>query len=223
LRYRTLLFDLDHTLFDSDSAEALAFTHALGRSDAAEILPAYRIINLAMWAAVEDGIMTAMQLRTARFEKLVTEQDLDHDPMQLADAFTWGLGNFGELYPGARQFLDALHGHHPMGLISNGLSEVQRARIERLHLARYFDSIVISSEVGCAKPGREIFDIAMKQLGSPDRDTAMIIGDSLSSDIRGGRNAGLATCWFNPHRAPRPDDDIVDHDIARLDALLGLV
>jgi 2-haloacid dehalogenase len=225
--YTALLFDLDHTLLDSDASETQAFEHALasaGIAEPARYLPAYVEINRALWARVERGELLATQVRTLRFAQLTATAGLDASPDLLADAFAAGLGAYGELYPGTREVLDALVAEPavPLALVTNGLSEVQRARIERLALARYFQVIVISSELGVAKPAPAIFEAALAGLGAPARSAALMIGDSLSSDMQGGRNTGIATCWYNPHRRPG-GEGLADHDIATLDALLALI
>lgn len=226
--YATLLFDLDHTLFDSDASEAQAFAHALavaGVDEPARHFPVYDAINRGLWAAVERGELATAAIKLTRFERLVVAAELDADPHLLADAFLAGMGQFGELYPDAHDVLGALtaRGGLRLALITNGLSEVQRARIARLGLAPYFDAIVVSSEVGVAKPARAIFDVAFAQLGEPPRTTAVMIGDSPSSDLRGGRTAGVATCWFNPHRRPAPDRALIDHEITALADVLALL
>jgi len=226
VRYTAVLFDLDHTLLDSDASEAHAFERALtsaGIADAGRHLPAYQAINLALWAQVERGELSPAQLRTARFAQMVASTGIVAVPEALADAFASGLGAHGELYPGARDLLDALAAEPTvaLALVTNGISEVQRARIARLDLARYFDVIAISSELGTAKPAAAIFDIALTGLGA-DRSHAVMIGDSLTSDMQGARNAGIATCWYNPHRRPG-GDSLVDHEIATLDAALAVV
>jgi len=227
MRYTALLLDLDHTLLDSDASEALAFEHALasaGVVDPARHLPAYNQINRALWAQVERGEITTAHLRTARFAQLLDASQIDASPTALADAFTHGLGAYGDLYPGVRDVLDALAAEPTisLALVTNGLSDVVRARIARLDLARYFRAIAISSELGTAKPAPAIFEHALTGLGSPARHAALVVGDSLSSDIQGGRNAGLATCWYNPQRRPG-GDSLVDHEIATHEALLALV
>jgi YjjG family noncanonical pyrimidine nucleotidase len=228
VRYTTILLDLDHTLFDSDASEALAFEQAMasaGIVDPARHLPAYQQINRALWAQVERGELTAAQLRTARFAQMIAATRIDASAGALADAFAIGLGAHGELYPGVRDVLDALIAEPgvSLALVTNGISEIQRARIARLELGRYFEAIAISSELGTAKPAATIFEIALTGLGARAKATAVMVGDSLSSDIRGGRNAGIATCWYNPHRHPAGGDGLVDHEIATLDALLALV
>lgn len=225
--YATLLFDLDHTLFDSDASEAEAFAYAMGRSGVGEpagYFPTYDRINRGLWAAIERGELATSAVKQRRFEELVTTTGLAAEPARLADDFLVGLGRFGDLYPGARDVLAALAARADLALalVTNGLAEVQRARIERLELAPYFRAIVISSEVGVAKPARAIFDLALASLGEPARASAVMIGDSLSSDLRGGRAAGIATCWFNPHHRVAPDRADIDHEIAALSELLAL-
>jgi len=227
MTYTALLLDLDHTLLDSDASEALAFEQALaseGVVDPVRYLPAYHQINRALWAQVERGEIAQSHLRTARFAQLVETTGISASPAALADAFTHGLGAYGELYPGVREVLDALAAEPTvsLALVTNGLSEVVRARIRRLDLGRYFHMIAISSELGTAKPAPAIFERTLAGLGSPARHAALVVGDSLSSDIQGGRNAGIATCWYNPQRRPR-GDSLVDHEIATHDALLALV
>lgn len=226
--YATLLLDLDHTLFDSDTSEAQAFAAALatvGIDTPARYFPTYDTINRGLWAAVERGELPTAAIKVVRWERLVAAAELDADPLALAEAFLIGMGQYGDLYPGAREVLAALAARADLalGLVTNGLSEVQRARIARLELDAYFDAIVVSSEVGVAKPARAIFDVAFTQLDDPPRTSAVMVGDSLTSDLRGGRAAGIATCWFNPHQRPAADRALIDHEIATLAELLALV
>jgi len=225
LRYETLLFDLDHTLLDSDASEVAAYAHtmsSIGLDDPDRHFDRYVTINREMWRAVETGTLRPDEVRFRRFEQFVAEVGVDADPVAMAEAFVWGLGAHGELYDGARELLDALAGRVRLGLVTNGLSEVQRARLERLELTRYFDAVVISSEVGATKPRREIFDVAFDRLGGPPTATALMVGDSLSSDIRGGRDYGIATCWFNQHGLVAGPDDPCTHEVRSLAEILDL-
>jgi YjjG family noncanonical pyrimidine nucleotidase len=225
--YTALLLDLDHTLLDSDASEAHAFDHALasvGVADPSRYLGAYQAINLALWKQVERGELATEHLRSARFARLVETTGIAASPAALADAFAYGLGAYGELYPGARELLDALAAAPgvSLALVTNGVSDIVRARLKRLDLGRYFRMIAVSSELGTAKPAAAIFEAALAGLGSPPRPSALMVGDNLDSDIQGGRNAGIATCWYNPHRRTG-GDGLVDHQIATHDALLALV
>ena len=226
MRYKTILLDLDHTLFDSDTSEQTAFAQTLltaGVVEPMRYFVAYQTINLKLWAAVERGEVLQQHVRTHRFERLLEQQDIDADPLQLADDFVAGLGANGSLYDGAREVLESLSGQASLALVTNGLSEVQRARVDRLGIGKYFDAIIISAEVGAAKPGTEIFDIVFEALGCPTKESALMVGDSLSSDMQGGTNYGIATCWYNPngHAIQRPDQ--VAHEISDLTELLGVV
>jgi 2-haloacid dehalogenase len=226
MRFSTLLFDLDHTLLDSDTSETEAFAQLLGEfgvDDPAAHFSTYREINLALWAAVESGEMGPDEVHPLRFERFAAAIDLEADPQLMAKRYADGMGAHGELYPGAREVLEQLAEVATLALVTNGLSEIQRARIERLEIEDYFEAIVISAEVGTAKPHTDIFDLVFEGLGHPDKQGALMIGDSLSSDIRGGTNYGIATCWYNPHGKLAGADDSVDHEISALGELLPLI
>lgn len=220
-------FDFDHTLFDSDASEALAFEHAVaGRADAASLFATYKDINSALWREVESAGRPAAEVRTLRFERLVEQSNIEADPIALADAFTVGMQEFGELYPDAEAVVTALRENGPVVMVTNAISEIQRRRIERLGIASLFDAIIISSEVGVAKPDPNIFGHAFATLEAAgttvERRATLMVGDSLTSDMAGGVAAGLTTCWFNPHGKPRPTAIDLDHEIHQLDQLLDL-
>lgn len=223
--YSTLLFDLDHTLFDSDASEAAAFAitmRAAGVAEPSTVLDAYRRINGALWAGVEAGTVRPIEVRTRRFAQLFTEADIAADVDEMADLFVRSLGAHGDLYPGAREVLEDLSGKARLALVTNGLSDVQRSRITRLGIGDLFETVVVSSEVGVTKPRPEIFQIAFDQLGNPPKESAVMIGDSLTSDIAGGVAFGIATCWYNPKRLDRNGVE-VNHEVAELDSLRTLV
>ena len=226
VRYPVVLLDNDHTLLDSDASESEAFARTMrliGVDDPDILKPAYLRINRAMWAAVERHEMTPEDVRLARFAEFVPEAGLDVDPEWLAYRFTDALGACADLYPTAREVLEQLSSMATLALVTNGLRDVQRARIERLHLDQYFDAIVISGEVGVVKPGSEIFDLTFDALGGPSKDTVLMVGDSLTSDIAGGAGYGIDTCWFNRNGIVARPDAEVTHEIDRLDLLPGLV
>lgn len=223
--YSTLLFDLDNTLFDAASCEPAAFDYALAAGDVADpgrYWEAFSEINNALWDAVVRQELTANEVQARRFSDLVVAAGLDADPVVLADEYLVGMGAHGELYPGAREVLERLRQRAALALVTNGLGEVVRARIDRLELEPLFDAILISGEVDTAKPGPEIFELTFEALGRPAKETALMIGDSLSSDIAGAYNYGIAACWYNPAGKPRPDGLHIDHEIASLQELSQL-
>ncbi len=224
--YDTILFDLDHTLLDSDTSERLAYSHAAasaGVADPDRHFATYAEINRAMWRAVEAGDMDPSQVRTRRFESFVERLGLDADPHSMAEDFVWALGAHGELYPGAAAVLAELATRASLGLVTNGLGDVQRSRLSRLGIGDYFDAVVISSEVGVTKPRSEIFEIAFELLGRPARASAVMVGDSLTSDIAGGHRYGIATCWFNPSGNRSEHAVTPTHEVGSLDALPPLL
>jgi HAD superfamily hydrolase (TIGR01549 family) len=140
----------------------------------------------------------------------------------MGDDFGYGMGANGDLYPGTIETLDSLAEVASLALVTNGIGDVQRARLARLDLGRYFDVVVISGEVGVAKPGQEIYDLTFAELGQPDKATTLMIGDSLSSDMAGGANYGIGTCWYAAHsELPTPAN--IDYRITNLDELIPIV
>lgn len=202
MTYRTILLDLDHTLLDSDTSEAMAFSATLASAgiDVSEThFPIYDRINKGLWAAVERGEASPNEVKLRRWELFALEAALDVDADELASSFVEGLGQHGELYEGARELLEVMAAQTTLGLVTNGLSSVQRARIARLELSVYFSAIAISGELGVSKPDTAFLDVVFHDLDQPDRATAVIVGDSLTSDMAAGHNYGISTCWYNPH------------------------
>ena len=223
--YQGYFFDFDHTLFDSDASESLAFSHALlasGVEYTDDLFMTYAAINRSLWADVEAGRYNPNQVRELRFVRLTDEAKLDVDPSALAGDFTIGMQEFGELYPGASEVLEALRDRGPLALVTNAIGVIQRRRLERTGADALFDAIVISSEVDISKPSPEIFEHAFAQLVQLDRTRTLMVGDSLTSDMAGGVAAGIDTCWFNQHGKPNTSPLPVTHEIENLEQLLDL-
>lgn len=224
MAYTTVLFDLDYTLFDSDTSqrEAIASTIAPLDVDHESAVEIFLDINGSLWRDVEAGLITPNDVRTRRFAELFERLGIMADAEALGDRYVEALGSRGGLYPGARRVLEHLADIVDLALITNGIGDVQRQRISRLDLEQYFTSIIISGEVGVAKPGPEIFDIAFDSLARPAKDSAVIVGDSLTSDIAGGHAYGIATCWYNP--AERTANGVrPSHVISNLEELIEII
>ena len=204
--YDWLLFDADGTLFDYDAAEqhslrACAVLHGLTWQE--EWLPDYRRINAAAWHELEQGTLSPARLRTIRFERWFAHLGIDADPQRFSDSYLAALAQQTLLLADAAATVRALAASYRMAIITNGLASVQRPRLQASELAPHFPILIISEEVGSAKPHRAIFDAAFERMGGPDRRRVLMIGDSLSSDIAGGHGYGLDTCWLNPEgKAP---------------------
>ena len=225
------LFDLDHTLLDSDESERQAYLRTMteaGLADPAAHFPTYRTINGALWAAVERHEISPNEVKVRRFAEFNAATGLDADPSAMADTFVDGLASFGELYPGARELLDDLGARTTLAVVTNGIGVVQRRRLQRLGLDTTFAAVAISGELGVSKPDPAIFDHVFADLstalGRPvGADDAVMIGDSLTSDMAGAANAGIRSIWLNRHRAPAPTDPGVDHIVTDLGAIAALV
>lgn len=233
-RYEVVLFDLDNTVSDFTSARDEAFPLLLrefgvdaGGEAGRALLTAFARGASPLWRQLERGEITLKTLNHERFRRLVEETGLDLDPALLAPAYLDLLAVSGNLIDGARECLDALGAVVRLGLVSNGYAEVQRPRLRHFDLDGIFDPIVVSGEIGVAKPSRAFFDAALAAAGDPSPSEVLVVGDSLTSDIDGGRAAGMATCWFNPHGSPVPDHHPTDrgphHVVSALHEVVDLV
>ena len=202
MRYQYLLIDNDNTIMDFNAAEAKALidvliAYGLPTDDAT--VHAYHEINDALWKALERGETTQLKLKVERFHQLLTLLNrTDVNAETIAAAYAAGLGNHADLLPGAADFIHAVHGKMKIALVSNGVSAIQRSRLSRCPLTPLFDAIVISEEVGAAKPNPRLLFVAMEQLGCTDKSQAVMMGDSLSADITAANNAGVDSIFFSP-------------------------
>jgi len=229
-RFDGLLLDADNTLLDFDRAERAALLQTLGPSlggstvepaRAAALTGAFHAINARLWRQFEGGLIDQAFLRKERFRLLCEKLRLGGDPGLFSELYIENLSSKAYLRPHAVGILRWLRRRVPLALVSNGVARVQRARLARI--AGFFDAILISEEIGVAKPDRRFFDLAVERLGLP-RDRLLCVGDSPSSDIRGGRLAGLATCWYayppRPYPPEEPPPDYRIDDLRRLRALV---
>ncbi|MCB0012009.1 MAG: YjjG family noncanonical pyrimidine nucleotidase [Anaerolineales bacterium] len=223
-KYRWLLFDADGTLFDFARAEesALAQTcQTLGIDFQPAHAEAYRRINVAAWHAFEQGELSLTDLRSIRFARFFAEFGLEGDPLATSDQYIAFLGQGHYLLDGAEALIAGVTGRYDLALITNGISHVQRPRLAASPLANSFNPVVISDEIGVAKPDPAYFDYAFGQMGWPAREDVLIIGDSLTSDMRGGQNYGVDTCWFNPEGKAAPADLAITYEVRSLGELAG--
>lgn len=224
---KTVFLDLDDTILDFHRAEAAALRKALTEMDAPAddaVLDRYHEINRRQWELLEEGALTRDQVLTGRFALLFDEMGLNRDPERTCDLYERHLAQGHWFIPGAEALLEALAPRYDLYLASNGTLEVQNSRLDSAGIRRYFQGIFISEQVGADKPRREFFDRCFAAIPGFSRDCAVMIGDSLTSDIRGGRNVGIRTCWFNPAGVPARADiqpDYMVTELAQLPALLA--
>jgi 2-haloacid dehalogenase len=220
------LLDADNTLFDFDRAEREALAETLAAVCPAPPPPGvfaeYHRINAGLWKRFEQGEVDQAGLRVERFLLLFRSLGLAGDPRRAAELFVEALAGKPFLLPHARGVLEALARRAPLALLTNGLAAVQRGRIRGAGIGGLFGCIVISEEVGLAKPDPGIFLLAVEGLGLQAPEV-LCVGDNAASDIRGARRAGLACCWLAPGSARYPPEEPPpDYRISDLRELLSL-
>lgn len=224
-----LLLDLDDTILDFHKAERIAITKTIrdfGVEPTEAVLSRYHDINKWHWEQLELGNMTREEVLVGRFAKVFQEFGVAVDPVAVARAYEKNLSIGHYFLPGAEAAVDALYKKYRLFLTSNGTASVQKGRMTSANLYRFFEKVFVSQEIGHNKPAKAYFDACFAQIPNFDPEKAMIVGDSLSSDILGGINAGIKTCWVNPtHAAPKngikPDFEI--EALHQLPALLESV
>ncbi len=224
MKYTWLLFDADDTLFDFPQAEANALRWALEQSNLpfrAEFFEIYSRYNQQVWKEFERGEVTALDLRVKRFRLFFNEAGIASDPQAISPLYLQNLALGTDLLPGAEEIIRAMLGRCRLALVTNGLKDVQRPRLERSALRGSFEQVFISEEVGAAKPSRAYFEAVFRGLGQPPKETVLLIGDSLTSDMRGGLEYGIDTCWYNP--LGKTTDLPVTYQISRLVELFDLL
>lgn len=204
MTYTHLLFDLDHTLLDFDRAEDLALTFLLEEAGvASQELKLYKDhyipMNRAMWEDLNHGLITKTELFHTRFSRLFEHFGKEVDGSHLAGRYQHFLSQQGQELPQADAFLaDIKERGHKIYAATNGVSFIQRGRLQASSILPFFDDVFISDEVGAHKPSTDFFDKIANQVHDFHPSSALMIGDSLTADIQGGNNAGIDSVWFNP-------------------------
>lgn len=223
---RNVLFDLDDTLFDFHKAEKMALTKTLvhfGIDPTEETLALYSTINAAHWKRLELGEISREEVKVGRYRELFKTIGVECDPVK-ATAYYESMLAIGHYFmPGAPELLEELYGKYRLYIVSNGTAKVQEGRIGSSGIAKYMDGIFISQILGANKPDKQFFDICFAEILDFSLSETVIIGDSLSSDIKGGINAGIITVWFNPKGIENDNDIKPDYTIKELSEVPGLL
>ena len=221
-----LFLDLDDTILDFHKAERLAVAktfRAFGLEPTDAVLTRYHEINKQHWQRLETGEITREQVLTGRFQVLFNELGHAVDPESVARSYEHNLG-IGHYYlPGAREALEELRGKYRLFLASNGTASVQHSRLESAGLYPVFEQVFVSQALGANKPSKAFFDACAERIPGYAPQKALMVGDSLSSDILGGIRAGMRTCWVNPLGNPAPEAYTPTWQIGSLSGLPALL
>lgn len=226
---RFVLLDLDDTILDFHRAEALAVSRTLseiGVEPTEATVRRYSEVNAAHWRMLERGEITRHEVLTGRFRQLFSELGVERDPEQTLRIYESHLSRGHFFIPGAEALLETLSKRYALYLVSNGNRTVQKGRLESAQIGRYFKDIFISQDIGADKPNKLYFDRCFARIPYFDPAQAILVGDSPTSDILGGVNAGVRTVWFNPHRRPPHPEIRADYeidDLAQLPPLLEIL
>ena len=221
-----LLLDLDDTILDFLKSEDYGIRKTLGDAGVEPtdaVCARYSQINKGFWKRLELGEVTRDELNVGRFHQLFEELGVVADAAGCAAVYMENLSSVHFFLPGAEEAVKRLHQKYRLFIVSNGTASTQQRRLTGANLYPYFEQVFISEIVGVNKPDKLFFDRCFAQIPGFDPEKALIVGDSLSSDIRGGKNAGIRTCWVNPAHKTAPEETRPDYEIEALSQLETLL
>lgn len=224
--FKFLLIDMDDTVLDFKKSEYVAIRKTLreaGIEPTEAVCARYSQINQSYWERLERKEVTREQLQVGRFADLMQEMGMEADAERCAVQYMENLSAGHDFLPGAESALEKLSQNYKLYLASNGNTQTQQRRIALAGIQRYFEQIFISGVVGVDKPDKEFFRYCFARIPGFDPRKTMIVGDSLTSDILGGKNAGIATCWVNPNHKPGRPDIVADYEIESITQLEALL
>ena len=224
--YTHLLFDLDGTLFDFEAAEKYAFQRTcqiMQLPYSQTLLDRYAAINESYWKRFERGEVTQAELAVNRFADLYSSLQLSGDAVETNYCYRRCLSESAQMFPDTLPVCEALSSRYQLCLVTNGIAAVQQKRLETSPLRHYISEVFVSEAVGSQKPHPDFFHYVFDHLNiTPDQ--ALVIGDSLTSDIRGAVNSGIDSCWFNPrHQINSMTDVVPTYEIDSLRSLLSFL
>lgn len=226
MNYNLLLFDADGTLFDYDRAEKYALAEAFlqFRIDWQEnFLHEYRMINDSMWKEFEKGLVTIKEVKLKRFTNLFEKLSLRLDADDFSKKYLEFLSRAGFLIHGSLEIINSFINRCEIAIITNGIKKVQESRFANSPLVKIIQNLFISDAIGIAKPDKKIFSFVLNQLKHESLNDVLMIGDSLTSDIQGGINASIDTCWYNPEKKLNNKNIVPTYEIQNLNELKKII
>ncbi|MBT3168775.1 MAG: noncanonical pyrimidine nucleotidase, YjjG family [Candidatus Cloacimonetes bacterium] len=226
MKYKFVLFDADNTLFDYDLAEMTSFQKTLNYFKILEnfeqFYESYKIVNHQIWQEFEDGLISSKKLRVERFIRFAKQENLKIDAVKMSQKYIEFLGECTFLLDGALEISEYLSDKCELALITNGIADVQNRRFAKSELAKFYQHRFISDEIGFQKPDKGIFEFVFSKLKCVDKKSAIIIGDNRNSDIKGGNDFGIDTCWYNIRKCEK-NEIIPTFEISKLSELKNIL
>ena len=227
--FKVLLWDFDNTLIDFNLAQKNSLKAAFKRFSLGDcsdyIVDKFAKINAEHWQMLEEGKITKDQVYKFRFETLLKEIGKEGavDPLEMNEAFEYGICDTISFIDDSYNLLCSLKDKFALYCITNGATEIQKKRLNDSKLKDVFKEVFISDEVGFEKPNKEFFDYSLSRIITCKKDEILVIGDSLTSDIKGANNADLKCCWYNPNFLPQPDGLRIDYEINKLSQIIKIL
>lgn len=223
-----VLLDLDNTLLDFDKAtfEVLtAIFDRIGKKYDKELHYKFLQNNDEFWKAHERGEITVQYIKDNRFKKFFADNNINSvDFKEIETSFRHGIANSVIKVDNAQFLLDYLYGKYKLYIVSNGVAATQYSRMEQTGWRKYFQIMFFSEEVGCQKPQKEFFEYCFQTIGDKNLSSYIIIGDNPNSDIAGGKNAGITTCFFNKNKMEKlPENLNADYIISDLGEITDIL
>ena len=226
MKFKTILIDIDNTLLDFSASEKIAFIKLLQDLEieySDELKAHYKEVNHKLWSDYEKGLITSETIKEQRFAQSFESFKLKYTGLEMDAMYRSHLEENTVLVDGAIEMLESISTEHNLVIVTNGIASSQYKRLENARIKHYFDYIAVSSEIGYTKPHTAFFETVNNMYPKIEKDSTLILGDSLSADIRGGNNWGIKTCWFNPNGLDKDSGVHVDYEINNLKELITIV
>ena len=224
----TILWDVDGTLLDFIAAEKAAIKTLFGEFNLGqcsdEMIKRYSEINKTYWQRLESGEITKQEVLVGRFKEFFKSEGIDISVVEEFNSlYQLRLGDTIVYHDDSLEIIKSLQGRVRQYVVSNGTVEAQSKKLRLSGLGELVDGIFLSEHIGVEKPNIEFFDKVLEEIKPADRSSILIVGDSLTSDIQGGNNAGIVTCWYNPLGDKAPDKYRIDYEISDLHQIYEII
>lgn len=224
----TILWDVDGTLLDFIAAEKAAIKTLFGEFNLGqcsdEMIKRYSEINKTYWQRLERGEITKQEVLVGRFKEFFKSEGIDISVVEEFNSlYQLRLGDTIVYHDDSLEIIKSLQGRVRQYVVSNGTVEAQSKKLRLSGLGELVDGIFLSEHIGVEKPNIEFFDKVLEEIKPAERSSILIVGDSLTSDIQGGNNAGIVTCWYNPLGDKAPDKYRIDYEISDLHQIYEII